>query len=78
MTWHKPFSDSEVEYIERHYPHMSCSEMGEKLGRSEQGVRNVVKKLGLPQRRARAAEGAQPAALGRLRMAPARMAGKTS
>ena len=61
MTWHKPFGDIEVEYIEHHYPQMGCAEIAEKLGRSEQGVRNVVNRLGLAQRRARVAGGADGA-----------------
>jgi len=49
VTWHKPFSEIEVEYIERHYPKMGCADIAAKLGRSEQGVRNVVNRLGLSQ-----------------------------
>lgn len=56
MVWSKPFGAAEIEYIGNHYPQMSCAEIAEKLGRSEQGVRNVVKRIGIAQSRPRALE----------------------
>ena len=54
MVFSKPFGEVEIEYIGNHYPQMNCREIAEKLGRSEQGVRNVVNRLGLTQSCARA------------------------
>lgn len=52
MGWNKPFDDAELEYIERHYPQMSCATIASKLDRTERGVRKVVKRLGLAERQA--------------------------
>jgi hypothetical protein len=69
VTWHKPFGIAEVEYVQAHYPDMSCEAIAEKLGRSRRGVYNLVKRLGLrdscaPARadesRMRAREGGSP------------------
>lgn len=47
MAWSKPFDDVEVEYVRNHYPKMGCAALAAKLGRSDRGVRNLVKRLGL-------------------------------
>lgn len=47
MAWSKPFDDVEAEYVRNHYPKMGCAALAAKLGRSERGVRNLVKRLGL-------------------------------
>ena len=52
MAWSKPFDDKEIAYVEKHYPQLSCATMAAKLGRSERGVRNLVRRLGLAERRA--------------------------
>lgn len=51
MGWSKPFDEVETEYIENHYPTLSCATIAAKLGRSERGVRNAVKRLGLAEPR---------------------------
>ena len=57
MTWHKPFNDVEIEYVKNHYPQMGCAAIAKKLGRSERGVRDLVKRLDLAAPHARANAG---------------------
>ena len=47
MAWNKPFSDMEIAYVEKVFPKKSCATIAAKLGRSERGVRDLVKRLGL-------------------------------
>ena len=54
MGWSKPFTTAEIAYIENNYPVMSCASIADDLGRSERGVRNVVKRLNLTESHARA------------------------
>lgn len=47
MAFSKPFSDEEIEYIKLKYGVLSSAEIAEKLDRSQRGVNNKIKELGL-------------------------------
>lgn len=47
MAWSKPIDETELAYIEKSWPSMSCAEIAQKLGRSRRAIQNAVNRLGL-------------------------------
>lgn len=47
MAFSKPFTEEEIDYIRMKHGVLSTSEIAEKLERSQRGVRNKIKELGL-------------------------------
>lgn len=47
MAFSKPFSEDEIEYIRLKHGVLSSAEIAEKLDRSQRGVNNKIKELGL-------------------------------
>lgn len=47
MSWSKPFTVAEIEYIKNNFPRMSALEIAEQLGRTKRGVNAKISALGL-------------------------------